>query len=198
MPRISAQRMQDREDAILAAGREVFARDGYEAAAISDVARAAGVSDGLVYRYFASKRHLLLAVLESFYARIIENLERAVAAADSFESKLAALVRSHVEVFVDDMALCRLFIVEVRDFETYSGSKVQALNRRYTSVLLRILGDGRAAGRVAPDIDDRLVRDILFGGVEHMAWRHILAGHTIDADAVAEQITRLLLGGISS
>src|SRR5882757_8766853 len=121
MPRISAERMQDREDSLLAAAREVFARKGYEAAAISDVARVAGVSDGLVYRYFGSKRDLLLAVLDSFYSRIIDDLERAVSLSASFEQRVATLVHKHVERFVDDMALCRLFIVEVRNFDEYVG-----------------------------------------------------------------------------
>jgi TetR/AcrR family fatty acid metabolism transcriptional regulator len=198
MPRISAQRMQDRENGLLAAAREAFALNGYEATSICDVARTAGVSDGLVYRYFASKRDLLLAVLDDFYGRIIDNLERTVSSATSFEERLAALVHSHVELFVDDVALCRLFIVEVRNFEDYVGSETHELNRRYTSILMRILADGRAAGRVAGAIDDRLVRDMMFGGIEHVAWRHILAGHEIDVDAVAGQITRLLLGGVSA
>jgi TetR/AcrR family fatty acid metabolism transcriptional regulator len=198
MPRISAQRMQDREDGILAAAREVFARKGYEAAAISDVARAAGVSDGLVYRYFGSKRDLLLAVLDAFYSRIIDNLERAMASADSFEARLGALVHKHVELFVDDVEMCRLFIVEVRNFDAYVGSETHDLNRRYTSILMRILADGRAIGQVSADIDDRLVRDMMFGGIEHVAWRHILAGHRIEVDLVANQITRLLLSGIAT
>ncbi|HEY3695596.1 TetR/AcrR family transcriptional regulator [Phenylobacterium sp.] len=198
MPRISAERMQDREDSLLAAAREVFACKGYEAAAVSDVARVAGVSDGLVYRYFGSKRDLLLAVLDSFYSRIIDDLERAVSLSASFEQRVATLVHKHVERFVDDMALCRLFIVEVRNFDEYVGSETHELNRRYTSILMRILADGRAEGRVAGDIDDRLVRDMMFGGIEHVAWRHILAGHPIDVERVAGQITRLLLGGIST
>jgi TetR/AcrR family fatty acid metabolism transcriptional regulator len=197
MPRISAQRMQDRENGILAAAQDVFVRKGYEAAAISDVARTASVSDGLVYRYFASKRDLLLAVLDGFYRRIINNLEQAAASAGSFEERLAALVRSHVEVFVADVGLCRLFIAEVRNFDSYVGSEAQELNRRYTSVLMRVLAEGRAAGRVSDEIDDRLIRDMMFGGIEHAAWRHILADHPIDADQVAGQITRLLLSGVA-
>ncbi|MFN4186266.1 MAG: amidohydrolase family protein, partial [Hyphomonas sp.] len=69
------QRMQDRRDSILAAARQAFARSGFEGTSIADIARAAGVSDGLVYRYFANKRDLLNAVLTAFYERTMVDLE---------------------------------------------------------------------------------------------------------------------------
>ena len=59
MPVISAERIQQRYDAILDAAKQVFTRQGYEGTSIAAVAKVAGVSDGLIYRYFANKRDLL-------------------------------------------------------------------------------------------------------------------------------------------
>jgi TetR/AcrR family fatty acid metabolism transcriptional regulator len=101
-----------------------------------------------------------------------------------------------MELFVGDLGLCRLFIVEARNFDDYLGSETHELNRRYTSILMRIFAEGRAEGRVANDIDGALFRDMLFGGIEHVALRHILAGHRIEVELVAGQITRLLLRGV--
>lgn len=196
MPKISAEAMKDRERALVAAAREVFASKGYEGATTSDIARAAGVSEGLVYRYFLSKRELLQAVLDVFYTRLIEDLEACVAATSDFETRFLTLIAKHIEVFVSDMDLCRLFIAEVRNFGDYVGSETHALNRRYTSVLMRILADGRAEGRVADHVDGRIVRDMLFGGIEHIAWRHITSRHSIDVQAIARQVSGLLIGGL--
>ena len=52
---------------MLAAARRSFADHGFDAASIAGIARGAGVSDGLLYRYFADKRALLLAVLARFF-----------------------------------------------------------------------------------------------------------------------------------
>src|ERR1700693_2106619 len=71
MPAISAERMQDRYDAILDAAKRAFAEKGYEGASIADIARIAQISDGLAYRYFRNKRDLLFAVLQRFYERIL-------------------------------------------------------------------------------------------------------------------------------
>src|ERR1700687_4567439 len=108
MPAISAKRMQDRRAAILQAAERVLVMRGFAAASVSDIAAAAGVSDGLIYRYFASKRDLLNNVLGSFYERILMALEAAIARRDGFSAKLEALVRAHLGVFVEDAGLCRL------------------------------------------------------------------------------------------
>src|SRR5919106_5213633 len=60
---------QERSDAtikaLVEAARELFARDGYEATLLDDVARAAGVTKGALYHHFGSKRDLFRAVFEA-------------------------------------------------------------------------------------------------------------------------------------
>ena len=142
MPVISAKRMQDRRDSILDAARDAFARAGFEGTSIADIARRAGVSDGLVYRYFTSKRDLLNAVLTAFYERTMVDLELIAAREAPFETRFHDLIRRHIEGFVIDTDLCRLFISEVRTASDYQGSAVQQLNRRYTSILVRVIQGG--------------------------------------------------------
>jgi AcrR family transcriptional regulator len=64
-----ATRRRDREatkQALLAAGVEVFAEHGYDAATTRAVAQAAGVNEQLIQRYFGGKAGLLLAIIERF------------------------------------------------------------------------------------------------------------------------------------
>ena len=198
MPRVSAQRLQDRRNSIVEAARTVFAAKGFDGTAISDIAKEAGTSDGLIYRYFNGKRELLEAVLNDFYGELLEDVQEAVDAAPGFAAKLRTLVEHHVAVFARDTGLCRLFITEVRNFETYVGSDSQALNRRYTALLAPILQTGMAEGVVSAQIDQRFVRDMLFGGIEHIAWRHIGSGSAIDVADTSSKVSALLLGGIAA
>jgi AcrR family transcriptional regulator len=98
MPRNRAQNEQiraNRRAQILEAARGVFAQDGYHAANVSDVAAAAGVSQGTVYHYFASKEELLMAVYEDWETTNLDReIDAALAAAPTFAGKLAALARS--------------------------------------------------------------------------------------------------------
>ena len=59
--RISEQRKQDIVNAALA----VFARQGYASATVDDIAREANVAVGTLYKYYESKRHILVEVIMS-------------------------------------------------------------------------------------------------------------------------------------
>src|ERR1700676_1404328 len=158
MPAISPQRMQDRYDAIVEAAKRSFSEKEYEAISIADIARTAQISDGLVYLYFRNKRELLYEVLKKFYERILLDLETQAFRHDAFTARLEALIRRHLQVFVADTDLCRLFISEVRTASDYEGSSIQELNRQYTSVLIRIVRDAVKAGGGGPDVDPPLLR----------------------------------------
>jgi len=196
MPAISPQRMQDRYDAILDAAKGAFADKGFEGTSIAGIARVAQISDGLVYRYFRSKRELLYEVLRKFYERILLDLETQVFKHDAFPARLEALIRRHLEVFVSDTDLCRLFISEVRTASDYEGSSIQELNRLYTSVLIRIVKDAVKTGEVRPDVNPKLLRDVIFGAIEHLAWRHVNGKGQLRVTQTARDLTIMLTSGI--
>jgi AcrR family transcriptional regulator len=196
LPTISPERMQDRYDAILDAARRVFAEKGYDGASIAEIARAAQISDGLAYRYFRSKRDLLFAVLQKFYERNLIDLEAQVFKHERFRDRLQALIRRHIEVFVADADLCRLFIAEVRVASDYDGSAIQEMNRRYTSVLTRIVKEAVKTGEIRSGVNPSLLRDVLFGAVEHLAWRNVNGRGQLKAVQTARELTSILAVGI--
>ena len=196
MPAISPQRMQDRYDAILDAAKGAFADKGFEGTSIADIARIAEISDGLVYRYFRNKRELLYEVLRKFYERILLDLETQVFKHGAFSARLEALIRRHLEVFVSDTDLCRLFISEVRTASDYEGSSIQELNRLYTSVLIRIVKDAVKTGEVRPEVNPKLLRDVIFGAIEHLAWRHVNGKGQLRVTQTARDLTIMLTSGI--
>ncbi len=65
-----------RRQEILDGAMGVFLEKGYEKATISDIARALGISQGLCYRYFATKEEIYEAVLEDYAASIVAANQR--------------------------------------------------------------------------------------------------------------------------
>lgn len=198
MPVISPERIRDRQQTILAAARSVFAQKGYAESSITDIARMARVSDGLIYKYFQNKRDLLFHVLREFYERVMADLESVVAGGSSFRDRLHKLVSQHLQVFIADVDLCRLFFSEVRVASDYTGSNIQELNRRYSSVLVKLVEEGVASGEVRKDIDPRLLRDLLFGAIEHVAWSHVAKDRPLDIPKLANELTRIVMVGVGS
>jgi AcrR family transcriptional regulator len=198
MPRISVERRQDRYYSILNAARRVLVEKGLHDTSMADVARNAGVSDGLLYRYFENKRALLDTVLKEFYEGLLARLEVEVFRLAAFEDQFHRLVELHLMTFVENPGLCRLFISEVRVASNYRGSETQTLNRRYTKVLLRLMERAQKERRVRSGLDLTLFRDLVFGGIEHLAWRHVNGGRKLNVAEDAKIICTILLQGVRS
>jgi AcrR family transcriptional regulator len=196
LPVISLERRQDRYRSILDAARDTFVRKGLQEASMAEIARAASVSDGLLYRYFDSKRTLLGAVLREFYEELLTRLESEVLNRALFEEQLLRLVELHLSTFVDEPGLCRLFISEVRVAANYRGSETQQLNRRYTQVLMEVMARAAEQGQLQSGLDLPLFRDLVYGGIEHLAWRRIHSGTAFDVAADARAICSILLRGV--
>src|SRR3954467_4653763 len=71
-PAYSRLQTDERRQQLLDAGARVFTERSYDDAAMAEVARAAGISKGLLYHYFPSKRDLFVATLEAAAAELRE------------------------------------------------------------------------------------------------------------------------------
>ena len=180
MPAISPERMRDRYETILAAASRAFAEKGYETTSITEIARAADVSDGLIYKYFSNKRDLLEHVLRRLLRARDRGSRRQGRSAERLQRAALHSDQRHLSTFVAERNLCRLFISEVRIASDYRGSAIQQLNRRYTSILIKMVDEAVTSGEIPRDVDPRVVRDMLFGAIEHSAWRHTIGKRPLD------------------
>ena len=180
---------------ILAAAREVFLALPYEQASITQIADAAGCVVGTIYGYFDSKRALLDAVLADFYDELIADIEPRFAVIEGTADRLRFLVARHLQITLDDAAWLQLLAREARGDESYFGSTLHALNRRYAQFVTRTLADGITRGELRADLEPTLARDFFFGGMEHWARNTVGRGRPCDPVASARQIVDMLLGG---
>jgi len=85
MPRVSQQHRDARRDQILSAARRCFLRDGFHATSMQDLFGESGLSAGAVYRYFASKDDVILAIAEDNMHEVLTLINQ-VATADPSRS----------------------------------------------------------------------------------------------------------------
>jgi AcrR family transcriptional regulator len=78
-PRTQVERTEATTSALVEAGRELFAQDGYAATSLDAVVARAGVTKGALYHHFDGKHELFRAVLEREQARLAERLGGAFA-----------------------------------------------------------------------------------------------------------------------
>ena len=80
MPKIAEATRAARRDQIVAAALACFARTGYHATTMADVAAQAGVSKGTPYLYFDSKQALFIALNEQWDCGLADRVNAAIAA----------------------------------------------------------------------------------------------------------------------
>ena len=79
MPKVSQQYRDARRDQILDAARRCFLRDGFHATSMQDLFAEAGLSSGAVYRYFASKDEVIIAIAEDNMRGVVEMIREVAA-----------------------------------------------------------------------------------------------------------------------
>ncbi|PAL05735.1 TetR/AcrR family transcriptional regulator [Peribacillus simplex] len=68
---------QASKEKIRAAAMELFIKQGYYATSISDIAKQAGISKGLLYNYYKGKEELLSEMVEARIKEVVEVMEEA-------------------------------------------------------------------------------------------------------------------------
>ena len=183
---------------IMSAAREVFREKGYEDALISDIAERADVVEGSIYRYFENKRDLLVKVIEDGYEGMLSVYDQQLSGISGTRNRLRFMIWRHLATVHEDPALCQLMFQHLRTGEDYSRTAVHDLNRKYTRRTLDIIREGIASGEFRPDVPLRLVRDMIYGCVEHRTWAYLRGEGDFDPTETANAIVDLVLAGLQN
>ncbi|WP_416899926.1 MAG: TetR/AcrR family transcriptional regulator [Minwuia sp.] len=183
---------------IESAARTVFAQHGFNDAPISEIARRAGVSEGAIYKFYANKRELLHTILAAWYRGMIDDFIAKLEGVEGTRARLHVVIWQHLKSIRENPDLCRLFYSEVRSAPDYYATELYRINRDYTRVLLEILQTGMALGDIRADISPPLVRDVIFGGIEHRVTGYLAERGSFDHEAVAAQLSEMVFAGIAA
>jgi AcrR family transcriptional regulator len=89
-----------RRTQLLGAAREVFAAQGYHAAAMDEIAERAGVSKPVLYQHFPGKRDLYLAVLDEHSQQLVTAIREALISTTDNKQRVAATLAAYFS-FID-------------------------------------------------------------------------------------------------
>ena len=158
----------DKRRQILDAAVTVFARQGFHATRVSDIADEAGVAYGLVYHYFNSKDQVLNELFLERWSLLLAAIEEAEKTDASHRDKLGACAGFIFESYRHDPELMKVIIVEVtRAANSFGQTHLEEIRRAYQSIA-KIVADGQAAGAFRDDIDPLFASMTFYGAVEQL------------------------------
>jgi AcrR family transcriptional regulator len=192
------RRGEDRRREILVAARQVFSAKGYERTSMAEIAAQVGIVEGAIYKHFSSKRELLFESTSNFYEPQIAEIRQHLASIRGTRNRLRYVIARQLQSFADNPGLCRVIIQDIRPQDDYYGSVVRKLNREMTSLVLVVLDEAAKAGELRAGLFPKLVRDVIFGGIEHLAWKTLAGRGELDVEGQADALTDLVLHGIEA
>lgn len=194
------RRKEDRPQEITAAALDAFAEKGYSATRVTDVAKRAGVSKGLLYLYFRTKEELFKAVIKSFVSPRIDALKSEI---DSTELSAEEYLRGPFLDFAKQVpksparVLVRLMIAEGarhRDLtDWYHRNVVSQGLAAVRSLIERGVREGEFRESALQEFPHMVVAPVLFA----IVWSLVFGGrHELDSDRFVEAQVDLLLNAI--
>ena len=193
MARPRAANYDDQREQILARAAELFARQGYTAASMNQVAAACGVTKPTLYHYFTDKHSLLLHIAAGHVQRL-EQLSLDVQALPVDPAgRLRALIERFMQVYAHAQHEHRVLTEDVRFLPEAERDQVLAVERR----VVAHFADAIVALR--PDLQARRLHKpltMLLFGMMNWTFTWLRPDGALTYDALGDMIADLFCGGL--
>ena len=195
---VSDEDKSQRRDEIMAAAKEVFARKGFHATTIADIAKHAGLAYGSIYWYFDSKDelfHALMAVEESALRAHIAAALGALAEHALGEAPFRAAVRATFEFFEADKATVKLLFRDAYALGDRFEKHLGGIYERFIDDVETFVVASQQCGEVVA-APPRMVAYTLAALVGQLAHRRLSTDDEVTAAQVADFVVSLVLDGL--
>jgi AcrR family transcriptional regulator len=195
MARIRTAAYDDQRELILAQAAALFARQGYTATSMNQVAAACGISKPTLYHYVQDKHELLLRVAQAHVERLQALVAEVEADALPPRQRLQALIERFVLAYADAQHEHRVLTEDVKFLDEAARERVLDGERRV------VAGFARAVVELRPELAGASLATpltmLLFGMINWMfTW--LKPGGALSHAAMAPVVVDLFLGGLGA
>jgi TetR/AcrR family fatty acid metabolism transcriptional regulator len=192
------RRSGDKRDRILKAAVKVFARSGFHATRVSEVAKAAGVADGTIYLYFKSKEELLFSLFEDRVTKLLVFMSEELPKKPDAPARLRALIDMQLGLLECERDLAEVITVILRQSTRLMKEFAAPHFSAYLDAIAKIVADGQATGAFRDDISPHVAARAIFGALDGVTLTWALGRAEQGAlGRAAGQLADVLLRGLA-
>lgn len=180
---------------IIATAAELFAKKGYRATSLDEIAEKLGVKKSSFYHYINSKEEVLMGIFDQFYALSEKHL-RPISQDTTIppNERLRRMVHGYVNVMTDDVNVIGSLIRAESELSRPNQMIVLRRNRELERMFEHVVIEGQQQGVIRP-VTPRLIALAIIGMIEFMVQWYSLAGWPLPADKVGAEFALLLESG---
>jgi TetR/AcrR family transcriptional regulator, fatty acid metabolism regulator protein len=158
----------DKRRLILDAAIRVFARRGFHACRVSDVADEAGVAYGLVYHYFDSKEEILNTLFQERWQLMLDAIVQIDRSEQPARDKLYSVASFIIDSYRHEPDLMKVIIVEVtRAANSFGRQHLETIRDAY-GLIAQIVEHARQDGSFKADISAEFAAMCFYGAIEQL------------------------------
>jgi TetR/AcrR family transcriptional regulator, fatty acid metabolism regulator protein len=170
----------EKRERILSAAERVFARRGFFAARVSEIAKDAGVADGTIYLYFKSKDDLLISLFEARMKQVNGALREAIAGTPPAE-QLRAFIRAYLRLVHDEPGAAEVLTIELRQSSKFMKEYENPQFADFLRLLGGVIAAGQERGELDPAVPSHVAARMIFGILDELSLAWVLARQPISA-----------------
>ncbi len=184
---------EQRRAQLLEAANEMFSAKGYHAAAMDDIADAAGVSKPVLYQHFSSKLDLYLALLDQACDRLVEVVSQALASTEDNGERVVATMTAFYALVSSERPEFRLVFESDLTGEAAVQERIWRVNDNIADRIAAVIADDTGLGW-----DQAKLLAISLVGIGHVSARYwVTAGRPADPAEARQLVSALAWRGIS-
>ena len=182
---------------IVGALKSLLVEKEFSAITTAEIARSAGVTEALIYKYFKDKRDLLHQVLSEYLEQYRAQMRLDLKGIKGTLNKLRKLIWSHINVYATNRVFAKILLIEVRNYPDYYKSETYSRVKEYSDIVLQVIEEGIRNKEIRSDVPARLIRHSILGSIEQVCLSGITFGKDINPDDLTDQICELIFQGIA-
>jgi len=185
-------RPKTRKDRIMDAALRIFAEKGFQNATITEISKAAGVSEATIYEYFGTKEDLLFAIPEKITNDTLEESSKVIPYIKGVEGKIRAILLFYVQLYQSNPNYSALVLLQLMSNRRFRQTPAHAAIRTSAHALLDCIREGTADGTFKKDSNPYLIRSVFMGTIEHLFIHWHMQGMPKKKPGIAEMLDTLL------
>jgi TetR/AcrR family transcriptional regulator len=145
-----AMKAERKRAAILAAAEEQFARRGYDATRLDDVAETLDITGAALFYYFQDKESLYDAIMKNAFSTLTQRLSDVLTSDATIVQQIERAVEVWIDTIVERPALGRLILRHIVDNEQHPNRRIYPASDAFLRLAFALFEKGRQTGELNP------------------------------------------------
>ncbi|MFH1155508.1 MAG: TetR/AcrR family transcriptional regulator [Pseudomonadota bacterium] len=187
---------EKRRHHIIDTATRVFAQRGFQETTITEIAKAAKVSEASIYEYFSTKEGLLFSIPARSSQTLFETMAFHLKLIRGSGNRLRASIYLLMDSYQANPEFAAVLMLFLKHNKKFLDTDAHQVIKEGIKQITRIIEEGIETGEFKPDLNPYLVRAMVLGTIEHLVTNWVMTGNPESLVQFVDPVIDILLAGI--